>query len=143
MSKKSLNKVIFDTNIYIDFLNQSKYSDRIYNPDYLVYLSSVVLMELFAGSSVKEEIRDLEKLCKLYKRKNKLIVPSVEDYIEAGKIAAKMIANLGYDLKKSYWLLNDILIALSSQRIGAIVITQNRKDFEAIKKFKKISFIAI
>jgi len=31
---------------------------------------------------------------------------------------------------------NDVLIALSARRIGATVITQNRKDFEAIQSVK-------
>jgi predicted nucleic acid-binding protein len=97
-------------------------------------------MELLIGARSRKETQSFNNLFKLYKIKNRIIVPSSEIYMEAGKVASKMTREFGYDLKKSFGLSNDILIALSAQRVGATVFTQNRKDFEAINKLKRISF---
>ena len=52
------------------------------------------------------------------------------------KILAKLQSEKGYDLKKSYQLTNDVLIALSARSTGATVFTQNKRDFETIKELK-------
>jgi predicted nucleic acid-binding protein len=66
----------------------------------------------------------------------KLIVPLWSDYVDAGRLLAKLQSQKGYEIKKTLGLTNDVLIALSARRIGATAITQNRKDFEAIQSVK-------
>jgi len=133
-----MNKIIIDTNIYIDFYNTGKFKEFIYRKRYpeIIYISSVVIMELLAGAFSRSDVAIVNNLIKIAQASNKIITPTQHDYINSGKILARLQSEKGYDLKKSYHITNDVLIALSAQRIGATVFTQNKKDFETIKAFK-------
>ncbi len=136
-----MHKTIFDTNIYIDFYNTGKFKEFIYQKRYpeIIYVSSVVIMELLAGAFTKNDKMLINNLIKTAKAGNKIVTPNQEDYSESGKILAKLQMKKGYNLKKTYALTNDVLIALSVRRIGATLVTQNRKDFEMRSEFKSLS----
>jgi predicted nucleic acid-binding protein len=93
-------------------------------------------MELLAGAFSKSDVAIVNNLIKIAHASKKIITPTQHDYIDSGKILAKLQSEKGYDLKKSYHITNDVLIALSARRVGATVFTQNKKDFETIKEFK-------
>jgi len=59
--------------------------------------------------------------------------PTVKDYEHAGEIVSKLQVEKGYEIKKSFSIVNDCLIAASARNIGAVLFTQNRKDFQSIK----------
>jgi predicted nucleic acid-binding protein len=125
-------KKLIDTNIFIDrFLNPDLYKD-IFLSEGLVYLSSIVLMELRAGAHSKEAIKAVYELYELFTRVNRIAVPTAKDYERAGELIAKLQVVKGYNIKKSASITNDCIIASSARTIGATVYTQNRKDFEAI-----------
>ncbi|MCI0696018.1 type II toxin-antitoxin system VapC family toxin [candidate division KSB1 bacterium] len=134
-----MNKLLADTNIYIDYRNSGRFTS-ILEPskpsDEIVYVSAVVIMELFSGTFTRSEIAFLDNLTKVSRVSNKLVVPPWSDYVEAGRLLAKLQSQKGYEIKKTIGLTNDVLIALSARRIGATVITQNKKDFEAIQSVK-------
>ncbi|MFQ6039344.1 MAG: type II toxin-antitoxin system VapC family toxin [Candidatus Poribacteria bacterium] len=129
-----MNRIIIDTNIYIDYFNSGKHAQIIYQEGYpqVIHVSSIVLMELMAGSFSRTEVAIVNNIVKVAKSANKIVTPIYTDYVEAGRILVKLQSEKGYDLKKAYSLTNDVLIALSARRIGATVVTQNRRDFEAI-----------
>jgi len=133
-----MNKILIDTNVYIDFYNIEKFKEIIYQKRYpeIIYLSSIVIMELLAGAFTRADIAIIQNLIKTAQKSYKIITPTLHDYIEAGNILAKLQSEKEYDLKKSYQITNDVLIALSARRTGATVFTQNKKDFETIKEFK-------
>jgi len=128
-------KVILDTNIYIDIIKSGEL-EIFYQQRYLIYLPAIVLMELKAGAHSKEAIDTINDLRDYFKRKNRIIEPTRDDFDLAGEILAKLQSEKGYDLKKTYSLANDVLIALTARKIGAEVATQNKTDFEAIKEIK-------
>lgn len=136
-----MNRIIIDTNIYIDYFNSGKHAQIIYQEGYpqVIHVSSIVLMELMAGSFSRTEVAIVNNIVKVAKSANKIVTPIYTDYVEAGRILVKLQSEKGYDLKKAYSLTNDVLIALSARRIGATVVTQNRRDFEAIQEFKGFS----
>lgn len=126
-------KKFIDTNIFIDrFSNPTLYKD-IFLSDGLVFLSSVVLMELRAGVHTKDAIKGLNELFDFFKSVDRTIVPSIKDYESAGEILSKLQVTKGYNIKKSASITNDCLIAASTRSNGAILYTQNKKDFQAIK----------
>lgn len=133
-----MNKIVIDTNVYIDFYNTEKFKDILYQKRYpeIIYISSIVITELLAGAFTRTDIAIIQSLIKTAQKSRKIITPTQHDYIEAGKILAKLQSEKGYDLKKSYHITNDVLIALCARRIGATVFTQNKRDFETIKEFK-------
>jgi predicted nucleic acid-binding protein len=119
-------KKLIDTNIFIDrFLDPDLYKD-IFLSEGLVYLSSIVLMELRAGAHSKEAIKAVYELYELFTRVNRIAVPTAKDYERAGELIAKLQVVNGYNIKKSASITNDCIIASSARTIGATVYTQNR-----------------
>jgi len=57
-------------------------------------------------------------------------------YQEAGEVLRQLQESLGYTLASAHGLANDVLIALSARSIGALVITQNERDFSAIRRIR-------
>jgi len=138
-----MTKKIFDTNIYIDlFINPDLYQD-IFVSEGPVCLSSVVVMELLAGAHSRNEKNKIKNLIDLFKRLGRVITPSERDYEQAGEILLRLQRLKGYDLKKCDSISHDCLVAASAKGIGAVVYTQNRKDFQAIQDVFnfKVAFI--
>jgi predicted nucleic acid-binding protein len=135
------NKFLIDTNIYIDVINANKYREWVLVRDYptRLFLSAIVLMELYAGAHNRSDIKLVDTIKEPFAKRKMIIAPTTGDYITAGKILADLQRLRGYELKKSYWLTNDVLMALSARRIGATVVTQNQRDFEAIQQIKGFS----
>jgi len=132
-----MNKLLLDTNIYIDYYRTDKFAAYFEKTsENTVYVSAIVVMELLSGAFTKSAIAPIDNLWNLARMSKKLIVPLWSDYVEAGKLLAKLQSQKGYEIKKTLGLTNDVLIALSARRIGSTVITQNRKDFEAIQSVK-------
>ena len=94
----------------------------------LVRLSSVVVAELWRGATRALEqqfLRDLEKNLPI-------LTPTEKNWLESGRILAKIYADEGYEPKKLRDLHFDVLIALTVRSYGAQLITSNRADFELI-----------
>lgn len=90
-------------------------------------------MEIRAGAHTKEAVHAYNDLSNFFRRVDRIIVPSVRDFEKAGEIIAALQSSKGYDIKKSASITNDCLLAASARNIGAVVYTQNKKDFKAIK----------
>lgn len=126
-------KKLIDTNVFIDrFSNPNLYKD-IFLSEGFVYLSSVVLMELRAGALTKEALKAVNELFDFFRRVDRVLVPSMKDYERAGEVISKLQLIKGYNIKKSASITNDCLIAVSTRSMGAILYTQNKKDFQAIQ----------
>lgn len=132
-----LVKVILDSSIYIPFINKGL-SHPIIELEYgmpLLYMSAVVIEELYAGAFDNNSIKLLDKLYGTFDNLGRLIVPDASDWQRTGKVVAKLSQK--YRLGKMFLskITNDVLIALSARRIGAVVVTYNKKDFLKIKEF--------
>ncbi len=130
-------KVIFDTSIYIPFINQGiAYPATELNIGKLVlYICAVVVEELYAGAFDNNSIMLLDKLYKTFDSLGRIIAPDASDWQKAGKVIAKLGQKYGFEDKFLSRITNDVLIALSARRIGAIVVTNNTVDFFRIKEF--------
>lgn len=125
-------KKLVDTNIFIDrFSNPALYKD-VFLSDGLVYLSSVVLMELRAGAHTKEAVKTVNDLVEFFVRVNRVITPTLRDYQQAGEIISDLQNSKGYEIRKAASITNDCLLAASARSMGATLFTQNGKDFLAI-----------
>lgn len=127
-------KKIVDTNIFIDRFSVPQLHKEIFVTKGFVYLSSIVMMELMAGAHTKDTCNTIGELVAFHKRTGRIVVPTSTAYEQAGDMLAKLQRTKGYNLKKCASIANDCLIAASARSIGAIVYTQNRKDFQAIKE---------
>ena len=126
-------KKLIDTNIFIDRLANPDLYKEIFLSEGFVYLSSVVLMELRAGAHIKESISAVSEIGELFRNVDRVVTPNMKDYARAGEVLSELQRVKGYNIKKSSSITNDCLIAVSARSIGAVLYTQNRKDFQAIR----------
>lgn len=100
-------------------------------------------MELLAGAHSKNEKRRVKALIVLFNKLGRIITPALKDYEQAGEILIRLQSIKGYNIKKSASITNDCLIAASARNMGAILYTQNKKDFQAIRAVFdfKVSFV--
>jgi predicted nucleic acid-binding protein len=124
-------KVILDTNIYIEWIRQRAHSQLMLDCDSRRYLSSVVLMELWAGARTRAAGRTVERLASPYVRAERVVPVRGDDWVAAGQLMADLEHEHRPRLREASFV-NDILIALSARSIGATLYTRNRADYEII-----------
>jgi predicted nucleic acid-binding protein len=78
----------------------------------LLFMSAVVLEELYAGAHDPTSVKLLDKLYDVFVSANRLVVPHGRDWQKAGKIIAQLERKYGFEEKYLARIANDILIAL-------------------------------
>jgi predicted nucleic acid-binding protein len=136
-----MQRVVLDTNIYIDWLNEGRYEDIIFRRGAVKHLSAIVLMELLAGAFSTRDRRLIRDITVPFATANRVVTPTVSIYEEAGDVLRRLQHGHGYSMPNAYGLLNDVLIALSARSIGASVITQNERDFVAIQSVRPFKLV--
>jgi len=135
---------LFDSSIYISGIRRGDdavLAQRRLSPDTLLWLSSVVLEELYAGAV--GQVRDsVERLERDFERARRILVPNLSDWTHTGQVLARMAAKYGYEKIGQGRLTNDALIAMSAARIGARVITINERDFRKLAEFRSFQWEA-
>jgi|SRR5579863_8717470 len=128
--------VLFDTSIYIQSLRvggASFLSGRWFQST-PIWLSSVVLEELYAGADAKGQ-RVIDKMARDFDRARRILVPNLTDWISAGRLLASVAQKYGYERIGRAKLTNDALIAASASRAGIALVTANRRDFALLSEF--------
>ncbi len=127
-------KAVLDTNVLIDFFrnpdHKEEFEAKTLRPQF--FMSSVVAMELFAGCRTKRQRSDLESFLKPFEKANRVITPDHSSFVESGRVLAKLGAE-GVEIVRRRQMVNDILIAVTAARAGAVVITANSQDFSRIE----------
>jgi predicted nucleic acid-binding protein len=129
--------LLFDSSVYITALRASSDSAIVLQRWVMespLWLSAVVLEELYAGASSTDR-RILEKLERDFEKANRVLVPNLSDWTNAGKILATVAQKNGYEKIGKTRLTNDALIATSAARNGISVITTNPRDFALLAEF--------
>src|SRR5262249_49965180 len=99
----------------------------------LLFMSSIVAMELFAGCRTQRQQSALTSFLKPFEKARRLVTPDHAALMEAGRV----LAQLGRDgIAKVHrrQMSNDVIIAVTAVRAGIVVITQNTQDFTRIEK---------
>lgn len=135
-------KVILDTSIYIPFINKGRSHPvfELKSGKPLFYMSAVVVEELYAGAFDNITIGIIDRIYDTFTDLGRLIAPEATDWQKTGKIISKLGQKYGFEDVFLSRITNDVLIALSARRIGAILITNNIKDFLRIKEFIDFKF---
>ena len=131
-----MERIVIDTNVYVDWLNEGQHEAILFQREAVKYLSAVVLMELSAGAFSTRDRRLVREVTSAFAKVGRILVPSVTIYEEAGDVLRRLQESRGYTVASAYGLVNDVLIALSARSIGATVITQNERDFVAIQTIR-------
>jgi predicted nucleic acid-binding protein len=129
--------LLFDSSIYITALRAGSESAIVMQrwvKESPLWLSSVVLEELYAGASSTDR-RVLEKLERDFEKANRVLIPNLNDWTFAGKILATVAQKHGYEKIGRARLTYDALIATSAARNGISVITTPPRDFALLAEF--------
>ena len=136
-------KVTYDANICISYKQQSF--------PHGFYMSAVVLQELVAGAGDSSAIKEFERLRQEYRKANKLLVPTEEDWwhaglalnaLQRGRRSKKTGRIPKISLAERYRIINDVLIARTAKRAGVMVVTDNVNDFMKIRNFCDVKIIS-
>jgi predicted nucleic acid-binding protein len=133
-----MRPALFDSSIYISALRRGSNAAlelRRLAPDAPVWLSSVVLEELYAGAYDRDR-HVVERLERDFDRAKRIVVPNLSDWTQAGRVLARLAAKYGYEQIGQGRLTNDALIAMSAGRLGIRVITANERDFSRLAEFR-------
>jgi len=137
-----MRAALFDSSVYISGIRRGDdavLALRRLSPDTLLWLSSVVLEELYAGAG--SEIRDsVERLEYDFERAKRILVPNLGDWTQTGRVLARVAAKYGHEKIGQGRLTNDALIAMSAGRIGAQVLTMNERDFRKLAEFRSFQW---
>jgi len=132
-----MGPVLLDTSIYITALragDDAVLKLRRFTPGAPVWLSSVVLEELYAGVKPRDS-RIVERLERDFDKAGRMLVPNLSDWTLTGKLLARLAAKYDYEQIGQARLTNDVLVAMSAGRRGITIITANERDFGRLAQF--------
>jgi predicted nucleic acid-binding protein len=140
-----LRKVLYDTSVYVSY---KRFLDQRPDPD---YTSLVVYQERIVSVNTGKEIKVLTNEIEQDRKANRLLVPGIEEWVEAGKILFNILREqsqsdperrrprLGNDKKQS--IIRDALIAVSAKKRGVTVVSDN-VDFPLIQRHYNFQWIS-
>jgi predicted nucleic acid-binding protein len=138
-----MHRLVIDTNVYIDWLNEGGYEAILFQRDAVKYLSAIVMMELLAGAFSGRDRKMIHGLVSVFVRTGRILLPSRSVYEAAGHVLCVLQQSQGDNPVGARSLTNDVLIALSARTIGATVVTQNKRDFAAIQRIHPFKAVFI
>jgi predicted nucleic acid-binding protein len=132
-----MQPALFDSSIYISALRRgddAALALRRLATDAPLWLSAVVLEELYAGARERDR-HVVERLDRDFDRAKRILTPNLSDWIQTGRVLARLAAKHHYEQIGQGRLTNDALIAMSAGRLGIRVITTNERDFSRLAEF--------
>ena len=133
-----MQPALFDSSIYITALRQGDdavLALRRFTADAPLWLSAVVLEELYAGTADRDR-QVVERLERDFDRAKRILVPNLSDWTQTGRVLARLAAKYHYEKIGQGRLTNEALIAMSAVRLGIRVITANERDFSRLAEFR-------
>jgi predicted nucleic acid-binding protein len=106
------------------------------------HLSVIVAQELRSGIRRPQDRRALEQhVLSVFERANRTITPSADAWHRSGDLLAEMARKDGLEIARvPKAFANDILLALSCREAGCVLVTDNQRDFERIRRFIQFEF---
>ena len=140
-------KYVLDTHLFINAFRDPAANEmlqrfhRAFAP--FEHLSVIVAQELRAGARQTSDRKALERnVLKVFERAGRTIAPSADAWHRSGDVLSEMATKEGLEPPRvSKAFANDILLALSCREAGCVLITENARDFERIKRFVSFDFI--
>ena len=141
--------IVLDTSVYIKALRGdgpdilSRANIVVNDKSTPLWLSAVVLEELFAGASDTRAIKALTQFENNFNKLNRILVPNQTDWSIAGQILNKIGKKYGFEKIGKARLTNDTVLAMSVARNGFTLLTANVKDFRLISEYREIKWRVI
>jgi len=137
--------VLFDASVYVAALRPKGDAALIFRRwigESPVWLSSIVLEELYAGALLRDH-PVLERLERDFDKAKRLLNPGLSDWTQAGRVLARLAQKYGYENIGKGRLTKDVLLAMSAARLGVTIMTANPRDFARLSEFRPFRWQAI
>lgn len=137
-----MTPVLFDSSVYITALRGGQnalVALRRSQSSAPVWLSSVVLEELYAGAGLRG-LAAVNRMERDFDKARRILVPNLGDWVLTGKVLARLASKYGYEQIGRGRLTNDALIATSASRVGIVVITASARDFARLADFCSVTW---
>ena len=143
---RTARKYVLDTELFIEgFRDPTAYEalqqfHRRFAP--FEYLSVIVAQELRSGIRRPEDRKTLQRhVLNVFDRANRLITPSTDTWHRSGDLLAEMARKEELEIARvSTAFANDVLLALSCRESGCVLVTDNERDFQRIRRFVQFEF---
>jgi predicted nucleic acid-binding protein len=143
---RSPRKYVLDTQLFINAFRDPPANERLqafhraFSP--FEYLSVIVAQELRAGLKRRQDRKALERnVLKIFTQADRILTPSAAAWHRSGDLLAEMAWQEGLEAPRvSKAFANDILLALSCRESGCVLITDNARDFQRIRRFIQFEF---
>jgi predicted nucleic acid-binding protein len=140
-------KYVLDTQLFINACRDPVVNEelqqfhRAFSP--FEHLSVIVAQELRAGVRRPRDRKALERnVLKVFQRANRTITPSAEAWHRSGDLIAEMARQEGLEtVRVSKAFANDVLLALSCREAGCVLVTDNERDFQRIRRLVQFDFV--
>ena len=142
-SSAEMERVVIDTNVYINWINKGQHEAVVFQREAVKYLSAIVILELSAGAFSVRDRRLIREIISPFGKAGRILLPTASVYEAAGDVLRRLQEFQEYSVSSAYGLVNDILIAVSARSIGAVVITQNERDFVAIQAVRPFKLAVV
>lgn len=142
---RASRKYVLDTQLFIDAFRDPAFNEelqqfhRAFSP--FEYFSVIVAQELRAGVRARDRKALERHVLKVYERASRTITPSADAWHRSGDLLAEMARKEGLEIERvSKAFANDVLVALSCREAGCILVTDNERDFQRIRRFVQFDF---
>jgi predicted nucleic acid-binding protein len=144
---RASRKYVLDTQLFINAFRDPVANEvlqqfhRVFSP--FEHFSVIVAQELRAGVQRAQDRKALElNVLKVFQRANRTIAPSADAWHRSGDLLAEMARHEGLEIARvSKAFANDVLLALSCREAGCVLVTDNERDFQRIRRFVQFDFI--
>jgi len=143
---RSSRKYVLDTQLFIQGFRERAANEALQHFHHVFapfeYLSVIVAQELRAGIQRPQDRRALERhVLNIFERANRVITPSADAWYRSGDLLAEMRRKEGLEIARvSKAFANDIFLALSCREAGCVLVTDNERDFQRIRRFVAFEF---
>lgn len=136
-----MQPVLLDSSVYVAALRGEDAILRLEQiaAGTILWISAVVLEELYAGAGWRDR-EFVEHLERRFGQIEQILVPSLDDWVHAGKVLERLALKYDYEKIARGRLTNDALIAMSAARTGIRLITANEKDFRRLSEFRSFAW---
>jgi predicted nucleic acid-binding protein len=105
------------------------------------HLSVIVAQELRAGVRAHDRKALERHVLNVYERADRTITPSADAWHRSGDLLAEMARKEGLEIARvSKAFANDVLLALSCREAGCVLVTDNERDFQRIRRVLQFDF---
>ena len=140
-------KYVLDAQLFIDAFRDQTANDALqqfhrgFAP--FEYLSVVVAQELRAGVKRTRDRKALERnVLDVFERSGRMFAPSASAWHRSGDVLSDMARKDGLEIGRvSKSFANDVLLALSCREEGCVLVTENDRDFQRIRRHVSFEFV--